>query len=168
MKDLEESFSNVKIGGRGDDGHGHHDHDDDASSSFSSSYSETGSLSSSRDEVKQIRDMSKKDTFRVKTWRLAVTVLLLGTAVAVTATTYHLLNQEEYKNFEIAVSFASVTPHAWPGKLHMLAHPMIVCLFCLHLPHTQYDQFSRTVADSAIEQQRNLRNSLESLATAVS
>ena len=110
MKDLEESHSNVRIGGGG---HGHGD-DDASSSSFSSSYSEeeTGSLSSSRDEVKQIRDMSKKDTFRVKTWRLAVTVLLLVTAVAVTATTYHLLNQEEYKNFEIAVSFASVTPHA--------------------------------------------------------
>ena len=102
---LNDSYSAV-IGGGGMKTGGNADDSLSAASfsSTSSSYEDFAEDSSSRDEVKQIRDMSKKDTFRVQTWRMAVTVLLLLTAVAVTATTYYLLDQEEYKNFEIAVS----------------------------------------------------------------
>ena len=76
---------------------------DDDASSFSDDESSTFEEEESRDEVQEIRKSSKKENFRVTSMRFAVTGILLLTAVAVTATTYHLLNQEEHGNFEIAV-----------------------------------------------------------------
>ena len=60
---------------------------------------------SSRDEVGEVRKMSSRDTFRLRLWRIVVTSVLLLTALAVTFTTYTLLQQQEEANFHTAVSF---------------------------------------------------------------
>jgi uncharacterized membrane protein YcjF (UPF0283 family) len=57
-----------------------------------------------RDEVKEVRKLSSKDTTRIRWWRFVVTLVLLLTAFAVTFTTYTLLQQQEHKNFKTAVS----------------------------------------------------------------
>ena len=57
-----------------------------------------------RDEVAEVKNMSSKDTARVRSWRIALAFALLATAVAVTATTYSLLDRNEHSNFENAVS----------------------------------------------------------------
>jgi hypothetical protein len=56
-----------------------------------------------RDEVKEVRKLSSKDTTRIRCWRLVVTIVLLLTAFAVTFTTYTLLQQQEHENFKTAV-----------------------------------------------------------------
>ena len=53
-------------------------------------------------EVLAINKKTQKENIQVSTWRLLVTIILLGTAVAVTLTTYHFLATEEYSNFELA------------------------------------------------------------------
>ena len=57
-----------------------------------------------RDEVKEIQKMTHTDTARVNRWRVAATMVLLLTAVAVTATTYSILKKEEAGNFDTGVS----------------------------------------------------------------
>jgi uncharacterized membrane protein YcjF (UPF0283 family) len=57
-----------------------------------------------RDEVKEVKKMSQKDTSRVIFWRFAATTVLLLTAVAVTLTTYKFLIDGEEEDFETAVS----------------------------------------------------------------
>jgi hypothetical protein len=57
-----------------------------------------------RDEVKEVRKLSSKDTTRIRCWRFVVTLVLLLTAFAVTFTTYILLQQQEHENFVTAVS----------------------------------------------------------------
>ena len=57
-----------------------------------------------RDEVKEIRKLSRKDTNRIRLWRVVVTLVLLGTAVAVTLTTYNILLEKQNEIFEEAVS----------------------------------------------------------------
>ena len=64
-----------------------------------------------RDEVKEVRKMSSKDTSRLRLWRIVVTGVLLLTAFAITFTTYTLLKQQEEKNFQTAVRF-QVSSHA--------------------------------------------------------
>jgi hypothetical protein len=56
-----------------------------------------------RDEVKEVRKLSSKDTTRIRCWRFVVTLVLLLTAFAVTFTTYILLQQQEHENFVTAV-----------------------------------------------------------------
>jgi hypothetical protein len=56
-----------------------------------------------RDEVKEVRKLSSKDTNRIRLWRFVVTAVVLLTAVAVTLTTYTLLQQQEHENFLNAV-----------------------------------------------------------------
>jgi hypothetical protein len=58
-----------------------------------------------RDEVREVRKMSSKDSNRLRLWRLVVTCVLLLTAFAVTFTTFTLLTKQEDKNFKTAVSF---------------------------------------------------------------
>ena len=58
----------------------------------------------SRDEVKEILKYSQKETKRVQTWRLLVTLALVATGVVVTMTTYRSLVDQEENNFEDAVS----------------------------------------------------------------
>ena len=53
-------------------------------------------------EVLAINKKTQKENIQVNIWRLLVTIILLGTAVAVTLTTYHFLATEEYSNFELA------------------------------------------------------------------
>ena len=57
-----------------------------------------------RDEILEIRKQSSKETTRVRIWRVLVTLALLATAVAVTATTYILLVNQEDENFRNVVS----------------------------------------------------------------
>jgi uncharacterized membrane protein YcjF (UPF0283 family) len=56
-----------------------------------------------RDEVKEVRNMSSKETSRIIFWRVVVTLVLLLTAFAVTFATYTFLRQQEHKNFKAAV-----------------------------------------------------------------
>jgi hypothetical protein len=58
-----------------------------------------------RDEVKEMRKLSSKDTTRIRLWRFVVTLVLLLTACAVTFTTYSLLQQQEHQNFVTAVCY---------------------------------------------------------------
>ena len=58
----------------------------------------------SRDEVKEILKYSRKETKRVQTWRLLVTLALVATGVIVTVLTYRSLVDQEEQNFEDAVS----------------------------------------------------------------
>ncbi|CAB9496654.1 expressed unknown protein [Seminavis robusta] len=58
--------------------------------------------SGSRDERQEVYKMSAKDTRRVRLGRLAVTVVLLLTALTVTLTTYKLLKREEQHSFRVA------------------------------------------------------------------
>ena len=91
------------------------------------STSRSASTSSSKREKQEVYKMSAKDTFRVQLWRVAVTVVLLLTAFAVTYTTYLLLKQEEKSNFEVAVrntkqdkdllSHRVMSPMVRPNKL---------------------------------------------------
>ena len=60
--------------------------------------------STERDEAAEVRKQSSKETAMVKTWRTLVASALLVTAVAVTATTYHLLVQDERGSFVTVVS----------------------------------------------------------------
>jgi len=55
-----------------------------------------------RDEVKEIKILSSADTYRVKTWRLAVTATFLCTALMTTSVTYYFLNRNQHRNFETA------------------------------------------------------------------
>ena len=57
-----------------------------------------------RDEKKEVEKMAAKDTFRIRLWRLALLVILLAVAIAVTMTTFEILKQEQVNNFESAVS----------------------------------------------------------------
>ena len=59
---------------------------------------------SDRDEVKEIELRSKKQTKRIRLWRLLVTVGLAATGIAVSASTYLLLLNQEEENFTNAVS----------------------------------------------------------------
>lgn len=84
-------------------------HFDDASNSFDSGEDDiddeigNGRATDRRDEVREVRKMSSKHTFRLRMWRLVVTGVILMTALAVTFTTYNLLQQQEDKNFRTAV-----------------------------------------------------------------
>ena len=62
-----------------------------------------------RDEVKEVKKSSLKDTRRVNVLRLATTFVLLLTALLVTLTTYRFLKNEETNNFETAVSLSFET-----------------------------------------------------------
>lgn len=56
-----------------------------------------------RDEVKEIREASKKDTSRIRMTRIIMSAALLLTSLAVTLTTYEFLKREEENKFETAV-----------------------------------------------------------------
>jgi hypothetical protein len=58
---------------------------------------------SDRDEVKEVRKMSSKDTTRILFWRYVVTFVLLLTASVVTIATYLFLQRQEHENFVTAV-----------------------------------------------------------------
>jgi hypothetical protein len=73
-----------------------------SASSDDESYDENDEVD--RDEVKEVRKLSSKDTTRIRFWRFVVTVVLLLTAFAITFATYTFLEQQEYENFVTAVS----------------------------------------------------------------
>ena len=60
-----------------------------------------------RDEVQEVERITLKDTRRLRFWRLIVTLVILLTALAVTLTTYFLLQEEQKENFESSVRTAA-------------------------------------------------------------
>ena len=72
--------------------------------SYSNSKTENASAEEERDEVKEVQNMSRKDTRRIRAWRFVATGILLLTALAVTLTTFKFLDREEVSDFETAVS----------------------------------------------------------------
>jgi type VI protein secretion system component VasF len=87
-----------------------HNHDivDDDEESTDDDEVATGAVTADqirRDEVREVRKLSSKDTTRLRLWRIIVTGVLLLTAVAITFTTYILLTQQEDENFQTAVRF---------------------------------------------------------------
>eukprot|EP00934_Nitzschia_sp_Nitz4_P007269 Nitzschia sp. Nitz4//scaffold229_size32011//3230//7371//NITZ4_007915-RA/size32011-processed-gene-0.6-mRNA-1//1//CDS//3329542847//7259//frame0 len=93
----------------------------DAEGSNNHGSTSTGTTSE-RDEVQEVLNVSKRETFRVSLWRLIATGVLILTAVAVTLTTYFFLNRQKTRSFE-----------------------------------TQFDQFSRKVAEAAMTQMHRAR-----------
>lgn len=123
------------------------------------SVSEAEKASSGRDEVKEIKKESRKDTLRVHTWRFLTAVLLLLTATAVTLTTYFLLDAEEEHNFETAVS---------PSVLSsMKIHSFILSLILISVSVSQFERFAGTVHDAARFQMKDVRDSIETLSDAI-
>ena len=89
----------------GSAGHLGDDMDDDPICiSISSTTEDELTPAKERDEVKEVKKMSSKDTRRVNNWRLAALLALCLCAAAVTFTTYYFLKNEERKSFENAVS----------------------------------------------------------------
>ena len=66
--------------------------------------SRSSSSNEERDEVKEILQLAAKETAWIRRWRILTTLVLLGTACAVTVTTYRFLESEQKSNFEQAVS----------------------------------------------------------------
>lgn len=69
-----------------------------------SSYEESSGMSRERDEVGEVKKMTLEETNRVRLWRILVSVCLVMTGVAITATTYRFLADEQESNFKVAVS----------------------------------------------------------------
>lgn len=80
--------------------------DDDCSiESYDSTTDEIGSSpSNERDEYQEVEKSTQTDTIRLQLWRVVVTIVLLFCTLAVTVTTYYVLEAENEKNFEAAVS----------------------------------------------------------------
>ena len=76
-------------------------------------HSGVSGVSGGRDEVKEVMKLSAKETSRVKTWRIVVALIMVMTGAAVTGTSYYFLRREEEKNFDEAVSTASVSVRCW-------------------------------------------------------
>jgi hypothetical protein len=115
-----------------------------------------------RDEVKEVRKLSSKDTNRIRLWRLVVTVVVLLTAVAVTLTTYTLLQQQEEENFVNAVRIV-LCPNAIAfmystNNRKLVVRPyLILSIQRISSSTAQFEQFSRTVGDNAVNQQKIIR-----------
>jgi hypothetical protein len=69
-----------------------------------------------RDEVKEVRKMSSKDTTRILFWRYVVTCVLLLTASAVTIATYLFLQRQEHENFVTAVRKRAAVKYGCASK----------------------------------------------------
>lgn len=89
---------------RNEDYYGSDDEDRQDDVSMFSANDDLSPMVSERDEKKEVYKMSAKDTFRIQLGRVAVTVILLLTALGVTLTTFKLLKNEETHNFEVSVS----------------------------------------------------------------
>ena len=57
-----------------------------------------------RDEIAEVHKFSRKDTNRIRLWRLIIAMVLLVTALTVTLTTYKILKSEQDESFDTAVS----------------------------------------------------------------
>lgn len=62
-----------------------------------------------RDEVKEVKELAKKETNRVRLWRFVVTGALLATSLAVTLVSFRFLQKEESAKFHTAVSITKLT-----------------------------------------------------------
>ena len=82
--------------------------DDERSSNEMDSDSELEALpemsGTTRNEVEEIHNVQRKDTNRIRVWRLVLTLALLSTGILVTVTTYRSLVEEETSKFRDAVS----------------------------------------------------------------
>ena len=140
-----------------------YDNDEDADALISEAGDGT-SEETERDEVKEIERQSAKENQHVRRGRVLVTTALLLTAIAVTATTYVFLRNERVEIFETAVSKVQTL---WcihvSSHLHhrvQLTNPFI----CQSIYQKQFDQFARTIGDSAFSNQTALRAALDGFA----
>ena len=62
--------------------------------------------SNERDEYHEVEKSTQLDTIRLQLWRVIVTIVLLTTTLAVTVTTYYVLEAENEADFEYAVRSA--------------------------------------------------------------
>ena len=81
----------------------HHRDNHDAMSSEDGSVVSFGSQGNHRDEVAAVQRFSRRDTRRIRLWRLVVVVAMLLTGAGVTTWTYLRLVDQEEENFERAV-----------------------------------------------------------------
>jgi hypothetical protein len=126
-----------------------------------------------RDEVLEVKKLTSKDTFRVKTWRFVVTGVLTLTALAVTLTTYRFLVKEEKKNFIASVCHIQGFPLV--SSVTTLQCGIEVCIIYIHnlmlLTNAyllQYEKFARTIGVAAVSQQRDITESLFTLGDTIS
>ena len=87
-----------------DDGDVSNSSEDSCSYDATTHFAASVASDESRDEVKEVEKATRAETNRLRLWRIVVTVVLLLTALAVTLTTYKLLQHQEHKSFETAVS----------------------------------------------------------------
>ena len=71
-------------------------------SSFSGFFTESAD---DRDEVKEVLKLAKKETARVRVWRMIVLVTLLITGAVLSTFTYKFLRNEQNEDYKDAVSF---------------------------------------------------------------
>lgn len=69
----------------------------------STSYDVASSPSNERDEYQEVEKSTQDDTIRLQLWRVIVTIVLLSCTLAVTVTTYYVLEAENESNFSNAV-----------------------------------------------------------------
>ena len=81
-----------------------------AKSKFSSHTSESDeSASEKRDEVQEIRNRSRNEDRSVQLWRSALLFLILVIGATVSGLTFHFLQKEENKAFNLAVRIILIT-----------------------------------------------------------
>lgn len=137
---------------------GDEDNHDDPSSLLSKSSNSNG-----RDEVKEIQNVQKKENNRILLWRVLLSFALLATGVVVTVTTYMALVNEEQNKFVDAVR-----KFKWPVLCLFFCSTSAQLIFLSpKIPYFQFEQFSRTVADAAIEKQQAIRDGVHSFSNIV-
>eukprot|EP00525_Craspedostauros_australis_P009498 CAMPEP_0198134480 /NCGR_PEP_ID=MMETSP1442-20131203/60099_1 /TAXON_ID= /ORGANISM="Craspedostauros australis, Strain CCMP3328" /LENGTH=367 /DNA_ID=CAMNT_0043795625 /DNA_START=765 /DNA_END=1865 /DNA_ORIENTATION=+ len=77
------------------------------------------------DEVQEIRDVARRDTRSVRCWRWIVTGALLATAVALSLTTYKLLDNEQTSIME--ATYRSVTQSLEDNALGHVGRLQLAC-----------------------------------------
>ena len=98
------------------------DNDDVCSvESFDSTADDVASSpSNERDEYQEVEKSTQDDTIRLQLWRVIVTIVLLSCTLAVTVTTYYVLEAENESNFSNAVRGWM---DGWMDPFLLLSHP---------------------------------------------
>jgi len=76
-----------------------------------------------RDEIKEIKQLARADTDRIRLWRWVVLGSLLVTGAVVSGLTYHFLEQEKQQTLETAVRACTGFANTPPAKESLILTP---------------------------------------------
>lgn len=99
--------------------------------------------------------MSARDTRLIGLWRVIVVLSLIATATAITISTYRILEEEQNDNFVTAVSMIDLELFRLPryGCSPIALYPQLTThALSLSRAQLQFQQFARTIQDSAVRQ----------------